>query len=265
MRYKYKEIKLSLSKKKNNRSSLWVRFWVRKFSFPVTYLFINSGWSANMVSILSWIVIFIAALLLCVNNFLCMLLGVVLTNFWLVLDCVDGNIARVKKTKTLMGDFYDAIAGYGPFSFTMLAIGMAAYNTTFIFSQEYRFLFVFIGALAAISNIYMRLIHQKYMNCYFVGKKKLNELDDITLKDTEDKKSFSYIREQIDKNIGVSGLFMPWLIIALVTNTFDIMIIFYFLYSFVSFLTISFVYSKKATNFEKYAQEKLQHIEEGKK
>ena len=102
------------------------------------------------------------------------------------------------------------------------------------------------------------------MNCYFVGKKKLNELDDITLKDTEDKKSFSYIREQIDKNIGVSGLFMPWLIIALVTNTFDIMIIFYFLYSFVSFLTISFVYSKKATNFEKYAQEKLQHIEEGK-
>ena len=58
-----------------------------------------------MVSVLSWIVIFVAAVLLSVNNFGCMLAGVILTNFWLVLDCVDGNIARVKKTKTFMGDF----------------------------------------------------------------------------------------------------------------------------------------------------------------
>lgn len=64
---------------------------------PVTYLFINAGWTANMVSVLSWIVIFVAAVLLSIDNFGCMLTGVILTNFWLVLDCVDGNIARVKK------------------------------------------------------------------------------------------------------------------------------------------------------------------------
>lgn len=226
MKYTFKDITGSLTKKKNSRSSFWVQLWVRKASFPVTYLFINTGWSANMVSILSWLVIFAGAVLLSINNFASMLTGVILTNFWLVLDCVDGNIARVKKVKTFMGDFYDAIAGYGPFSFTTIALGMAAYHTSVLVAQEYRFYFILIGALGAIANLYMRLVHQKYLNCFFAGKKILGELDEITLKDTEDKRSFAYIREQIDKNIGVSGLFMPWLFVALFTNTFDIMLVF---------------------------------------
>ena len=131
-----KDITSSLTKKKNSRSSLWVQLWVRKASFPVTYCFINAGWSANQVSVLSWILIFIAAVCLCISNFWWMLIGVILTNFWLVLDCVDGNIARVKKIKTFMGDYFDAVAGYGPFSFTTLALGIAAYNTTFLVPDE---------------------------------------------------------------------------------------------------------------------------------
>jgi phosphatidylglycerophosphate synthase len=131
-----KDITSSLTKKKNSRSSLWVQLWVRKASFPVSYLFINAGWSANMVSVLSWVLIFVAAVCLCINNFWWMFAGVVLTNFWLVLDCVDGNIARVKKVRTFMGDFFDAVAGYGPFSFTTLALGVAAYNTTILVPVE---------------------------------------------------------------------------------------------------------------------------------
>lgn len=257
MKYTYKQITSSLSPKKNRRSSLWVQLWVRKASFPITYLFINAGWTANMISVLSWVVIFVAAALLCIDNFWCMLTGVILTNFWLVLDCVDGNIARVKKVKTFMGDFFDAAAGYGPFSFTTVALGMAAYHTSFLVPAEYRFLLILIGAIGAVSNVYMRLVHQKYLNCFFAAKKILGELDEITLKDTEDKKSFAYIREQIDKNFGVSGLFMPWLFVALFTNTFDIMLVCYTAYYVLSFLAICVLYCKKAANFEKEAQEKM--------
>lgn len=257
MKYTFKDITYSLTKKKNSRSSLWVQLWVRKASFPVTYLFINMGWTANMVSLLSWFVIFAAAVLLSINNFWCMLAGVILTNFWLVLDCVDGNIARVKKVKTFMGDFYDAVAGYGPFSFTTVALGMAAYHTSFLMPLQYRFWFILIGGASAVANIYMRLIHQKYLNCFFAGKKILGELNEITLKDTEDKKSFAYIREQIDKNFGVAGLFMPWLFVALFTNTFDIMLCCYALYYLLSFLAVCVLYCKKATAFEKYAQNKM--------
>lgn len=257
MKYTYKEIKASLTKKKNSRSSLWVQLWVRKASFPITYLFINTGWTANMVSVLSWFVIFGAAVLLSIPNFWCMLAGVILTNFWLVLDCVDGNIARVKKVKTFMGDFYDAVAGYGPFSFTTVALGMAAYHTSFLVPAEYRYWFILIGGVGAVSNVYMRLVHQKYLNCFFAAKNILGELDEITLKDTEDKKSFAYIREQIDKNFGVSGLFMPWLFVALFTNTFDIMLVCYTCYYVLSFLAICVLYCKRATAFEKEAQEKI--------
>ena len=254
--YTYREIKQSLTKKKNSRSSLWVRLWVRKASFPVTYLFINTGWTANMVSVLSWIVIFAAAVMLSFNVFGLMLAGVILTNFWLVLDCVDGNIARVKKLNSVMGDYYDAIAGYGPFSFTTVALGMAAYHTSFLVPENYRWLLILTGGVGAVANLYMRLVHQKYMNCYFAGKQILGEAEDITLKDTEDKRSFAYIREQIDKNIGVAGLFMPWLFVALFTNTFDIMLACYTAYYIISFLAISVIYCKKATSFEARAQKK---------
>lgn len=250
-KYSYKEIRASLTKKKNSRSSLWVQLWVRRASFPITYIFINTGWTANMVSILSWILIAVASVFLSINNFWFMLVGVVLINFWLILDCVDGNIARVKKQKSYMGDFFDAVAGYGPFSFTTIGLGLAAYHTSFLIPPDYRLYLLVTAGIAAMSNLYMRLIHQKYQNCFFVAKKELGELEEITLKDTENKKSFAYIREQIDKNFGVSGLFMPWLFVALFTNTFDIMLICYSLYYFFSFIVISFLYCKKASHFDK--------------
>ncbi len=251
MKYTYREIKESLTKKKNSRSSLWVQLWVRKASFPITYLFINTGWSANMVSVLSWILIFVAAMLLCINNFWCTLAGVILTNFWLVLDCVDGNIARVKKQKSFMGDFFDAVAGYGPFSFTTIGIGVAAFHSSWIVPAQYKWVLVLVGGIGGVINMYMRLVHQKYLNCEFVANKELGKLDEITLKDNENKKSFAYIREQIDKNFGVAGLFMPWLFVALFTRTFDIMVCCYTLYYLVSFLAISFIYCRKASLFDR--------------
>ena len=115
MKYTFEDIKSSLTKKKNSRSSLWVQLWVRKASFPVTYLFINAGWTANMVSVLSWIVIFVAAVLLSIDNFGCMLTGVILTNFWLVLDCVDGNIARAFYCRCRKSDNKQRSMRYTPF------------------------------------------------------------------------------------------------------------------------------------------------------
>lgn len=258
--YTFKEIVDSLPKKKNGRSSIWVRNVVRKLSFPVTYLFINAGWSANMVSLLSWVVIFVGAVMLGINNFWSMLLGVILINFWLVLDCVDGNIARCKKTKSFMGDFFDAIAGYGPFAFSTISLGVAAYNTSFIVPDKDKWLLVLLGGCASMANIYTRLIHQKYLNCYFAGKNIIKETDDINLKDTEDRRSFAYIRERFDKEIGVSGLYMVWLFVALFTKTFDIMLGFYSAYYFASFLAIIYLYCRKAVAFEEYAQMKKKEL-----
>ena len=46
---------------------------MRKASFPVICLFFNAGWTANVVSVLSWFVVFGDAVLLYINKFGCML------------------------------------------------------------------------------------------------------------------------------------------------------------------------------------------------
>ena len=75
-----------------------------------------------------------------------------------------------------------------------------------------------------------------------------------------DKDSALLIREQIDKNFGVAGLFMPWLCVALFTNTFDIMLVCYVAYYILSFLAICVLYCKRATAFESEAQSKMKKI-----
>lgn len=260
MKYTMKDITSSLTKKKNSRSSLWIQLWVRKASFPVTYVLINSGWTANMVSLLSWFVVAAGAICLGIDSFGFRLAGVILTNFWLILDCVDGNIARVKKVKTFMGDYYDAVAGYGPFSFSTIGIGMAAYHTSRFVPENLKYLLILVAGIAAMSNLYMRLVHQKYLNCYFAGQSRLGEYEEVTLEDTWDKRSFAYIREQIDKNFGVGGIFMPWLFVSLFTNSWDIMLACYALYYIVSFIAISVIYCRKATRYETEAQEKVKAL-----
>ena len=53
---------------------------------------------------------------------------------------------------------------------------------------------------------------------------------------------------------------MPWLFVALFTDTFDIMLLCYVAYYVLSFLAICYLYCKRATAFEEEAQKKLQEM-----
>ena len=50
---------------------------------------------------------------------------------------------------------------------------------------------------------------------------------------------------------------MPWLFVALFTNTFDVMLLCYALYYVLSFLAICVLYCRKASQFEAESQAKL--------
>lgn len=99
MKYTFKSIIDSLPKKKNSNSSWWVKLWVRKISFPFTYLFINLGFSSNAVSVLSIFITIAACICFAIPSVGCLVTAIILVNLWLILDCVDGNIARCKKKK----------------------------------------------------------------------------------------------------------------------------------------------------------------------
>ena len=167
--YSWGEIVRSLPKKKNSKSSLWVKWIIRKLSFPFTFLFINLGFSAWGASVLSIFVALAGCAALCVDSALWRVVGVVLVEFWLVMDCVDGNIARVKKTSSPMGGCIDAFSGYFITAFVFFSVGVAAcYSTRF---AEHAGLWVAMGGLSSAFGLLARLIHQKYTCCVLESKK----------------------------------------------------------------------------------------------
>jgi glycerol-3-phosphate cytidylyltransferase len=157
---------------------------------------------------------------------------------WLVMDCVDGNIARVKKQSSKMGEFIDAFSGYYLCAFVYLSIGLAAFHSSKILLID-NYIFIILGAIASISDILARLIHSKYLN-YTTSSTSL------TPNATANKKSFSYIRLRIEKELGISGLFMPFLIVALIFNIFDIMLLFYLAFSMGGLFITSLYYALKS-------------------
>ena len=249
--YSLKQIIQSLPKKKNSRSSLWVQLFVRKISFLFTYIFINLGFSANSVSVLSVFVVLGGSLCLCFNNFAFNIVGAIIINLWLVLDCVDGNIARCKKKSSYMGEFYDALGGYAATTFSIFGIGFAAFYSSIIIGNNFNYFYIVIGALGSVFNLFSRLVYQKYTVSVFTTNNVIGLQNELPENHTENKKSFAYIREQIDKQFGISGLFMILLLVApFFPIVFEIMTFVYSLYYFLAFVYTFVMYSIRAKKFE---------------
>lgn len=304
--YSWGEIVRSLPKKKNSKSSLWVKWIIRKLSFPFTFLFINLGFSAWGASVLSIFVALAGCAALCVDSALWRVVGVVLVELWLVMDCVDGNIARVKKTSSPMGGCIDAFSGYFITAFVFFSVGVAAcYSTRF---AEHTGLWVAMGGLSSAFGLLARLIHQKYTYCVLELKKiekngadgkniekswenmevnsanrgntethrineevnreswemhrrnedanrgngeinKKNGAQTANGKENEELLEkggrLSYLRSRLDKEIGISGLFMPFLIVACIFRLYDVMTIFYFIFQGAGALAAAGYYALK--------------------
>lgn len=249
-KYTLKQIVESLPKKKNSRSSLWVQLIVRKVSFLVTYVFINLDLTANTTSVISAFVAAASCVFLCINSFACRLIGALLINFWLVLDCVDGNIARCTKKSSYMGEFYDAIGGYSAIAFSTIGIGVAAFYTSRILPENLSFLYILIGALGSALNMFSRLIYQRYTNAVFTTNLIVGASNEMPENYTEEKKSFAYIREQFDKQFGISGLFMPLMLIAPFLNIFDLICVLYSGYYIAAFVISFCMYCRKAKSYD---------------
>lgn len=249
MKITLKEIENSLPKSKNKVSSFWVRLWVRKFSYLITYICLKIGLSANTVSVISAIDALLGCILLSINNTYAMLAGVILINFWIVLDCVDGNIARFLKKSTRSGEFFDAISGYVVCAFAYFATGIAAYHTSTLFGK-YQYIFIILGGLASITDLYSRLIYQKYTCTCLMLAQQDGKSDYIAENDNFEKEvkptGFTYFRLVFDRQTGISALFMPALIISYIFSCFEYMTLFYCFYHCAALAYVFYSYLKKA-------------------
>lgn len=245
MKYTMKDVMASYTPEKRKKTSIWARLFSRPLSFLLTYILINIGASANTVSIFSIFEAMLAcAFLMIGGKFL--IWGIILFLLWDVLDCTDGNIARVKGTSSLVGEYMDAISGYTAPAFIYLAVGVAAFRTTSLFSQ-FDYWFIVFGAIASISDILSRIIYQKYI----VTEYRLGMIGAEGNIDQDRASGIKHIADIIMKNLTYSCLFMPLLVLAYFTNGFDILISFYCVYCVGVLFATFILFIRKANNLEK--------------
>lgn len=263
MHYTMKDIRDSYPKYKAVKEPVWGRIFVRRVSFYLTYPFINSKISADDVSILSCFVAIIGSFLLCINHPYAIWAGIIVLNFWSVLDCVDGNIARCKNESSLAGEFFDAVGGYTISAFSMIGFGVAAFHTTDLIDDHYRYLLILVGCVGGICDILGRLIYQKYSNNLIrmeserIGVKGVKTENEEFYAENTNNSFLKRISLFIDYEFGIGGDELLALILFAFVNRIDIFTILYGFYHLAGLVLIFYMYTKKMKIYKKdYINEK---------
>jgi len=83
-------------------------FVVRKASKPLTRIAMRLGWSPNTITVVSFAIGLAAAVSFAGGTWPWLLLGAVLLQMSLIVDCVDGEVARATRRFTALGAWLDA-------------------------------------------------------------------------------------------------------------------------------------------------------------
>ncbi len=221
MKPSLKQIIESLPADKNRSDTLWVKLILRKISFLVTWIFIRLHLSSWYVSVLS---IFMPIISLILWIKLDPVMASVFLMIWLLLDCVDGNIARLE-SPSKSGKFVDASSGY--MMIGLYAIGIGIYLD--LMNQTYFSLSIpwctFLGGIASILNLMARLYHQKFINVVHDDNNNGNEIG---------------LLRQIERNIGIGGFLTPITFLGVLTGYLQWVFMFYCIYSLLIFLKTAF-------------------------
>ena len=223
MKKTLEEIKTGYSPEKQKTDTIWVKILIRKLSFYVAWVAMRCGITAFHISMFA-LILPVAAMIFWLTSK--PFIAIILLNIWLLLDCVDGNIAR-SVGGNQMGDFVDATSGYMMIGFSFFGIGSYLDIISINWHGISNSGFTIIGALSSILNLLTRVYYQKYMNV--LSKSDLSN-------DIVNPKS---VIKSIDHNIGIGGFFTPLLLVSYCFDMLPLMLIFYAIYTLFYFLGIS--------------------------
>lgn len=148
-----------------------------------------------------------------------MLIGWFFYFIWVVLDCVDGGLARCRQQSSRMGELWDAFGGYVCTITIFFSAGIAAFNDTSRFSIGEPHWYIVLGASTALFAILPRLIMQKKKNL---------DIDNESIKQLADKHNFGFAQLVAMNVISCGGLMQFFLLLSIVFHVLNIFTIFYF-------------------------------------
>ena len=188
---------------KRKKDPILVHYVTRPISFYLSAILVNIGVTANEVSYFSGWVAIVGACCYLFNCHYMNIVGAVLVFFWLLLDCVDGNIARSVRRQPF-GDFADAISSYVLVGIIVTFIGYAAYCEGGLIVPAGNPLIILLGAIASSSDTMMRLIYQKYRD----NERQLAD-DNIVPKEIDVFKDHAKVGDwkvRLNMELGIAGL-----------------------------------------------------------
>lgn len=235
---------MPLWKKKND--PIVVRLIFRPLSFPISAFCANHGIKANYVTLISIMVAFVGSGLFFFPNKVINIIGGILINFWLLLDCVDGNLARHVQ-KQPFGEFLDALGSYILVAFISLGIGLNVYEFGGILISSESIFALVIGAISCICDLLMRLTYQKYKNTYIELQKLSNTINEN--KPNQSSKDIFDLKRCLKMELGIGGIVTPAILFCVCTGCLDLVLIYMFLYDAIGCFAIICIYIRKVMKY----------------
>jgi phosphatidylglycerophosphate synthase len=130
------------------------RLYMREFSLRIDRHLVNTKVTPNQLTYLMTVFGVLAAPALLVPGIPGALLGVLMVQLYLLLDCVDGEIARWKQQFSLGGVYLDRVGAYLCDAAVLVGFGLRAADLWG--SGRIDWLWAFLGTLAALGAILIK-------------------------------------------------------------------------------------------------------------
>lgn len=233
--YTAKYFRESIPEWKWKKDPLIARLFYRRVSFYLSSYCANRGVSANSVSYFSIIIALLSCVCYFIDNHYIHIIGAVLINLWLVLDCVDGNLARSVK-KQPFGEFADAVSSYLLIAFIYISMSLCVYFEGGLVFNEKNIWVVILASIATVSLLLTLLINSKFnqgMNEYHISF-----LGEENYKEPVRKGKMPTKIEHIRETLSIGGILPALILIATIFYAVDVIIFFVLLYNVLALMYI---------------------------
>ncbi|MGA1790498.1 MAG: CDP-alcohol phosphatidyltransferase family protein [bacterium] len=216
---------------------IWIYLVLRPLSYRPTRFLLKSGFSANQVTVISTIVGLIGCIFLILGGFVARICGFLLLNIWLLLDCVDGNIARLKKTSSSYGKFLDSLGGdmvsicvflcigFGIFRNPDSSLLLSSWKANDIFINKS--IFLILGFASSACYLLSKLISLLNKSLF------AESLKYDVISSPKNSNRLHSILWTISANLfGISGFFLPLFFLATILNLLGLFQILFLLVNF---------------------------------
>lgn len=146
------------------------RLFYREPSFLITKLLLYTSITGNQVTFVSLIIGLIVVYLFSLGNYVESVMGGLLLYFFFLFDQIDGNIARIRKEASPLGQYYDRLVHRILEPLIFIALGYGLYKKS---GEIY---FLLIGILIALSILWIySFMSEKYRVFWEIKLKRKEE------------------------------------------------------------------------------------------